>query len=112
MHRLNNTTRLIWYYTDDPTTDPKTDTTLLVGANGPVVRSAIMGTLALIARQIGRRAHGLNGLDLQRHVLGVPLMCVSWAAMWFGPVTSMNVDESAGSGVTFRRLGISWWAGI
>ncbi len=40
--------------------------TLLVGAGGSVVRSAIMGSLALTARKIGRRAHGLNALAFQR----------------------------------------------
>lgn len=38
--------------------------TLLVGANASVVRAAIMGSLALIARHIGRRSAGLNGLAL------------------------------------------------
>ncbi len=36
--------------------------TLLVGASGSVVRAALMGSLAVIARQIGRRALGLNTL--------------------------------------------------
>jgi competence protein ComEC len=35
---------------------------LLVGASGSVVRAAIMGSLALVARQIGRRAQGINVL--------------------------------------------------
>lgn len=36
--------------------------TLLVGADAAVVRAAIMGTLSLFARQIGRRQDGLNTL--------------------------------------------------
>ncbi len=36
--------------------------TLLVGASGSVVRAAIMGSLALIAHQVARRAHALNTL--------------------------------------------------
>jgi competence protein ComEC len=32
--------------------------TLLVGANAPVVRAAIMGSLAVLARLVGRRAFG------------------------------------------------------
>ena len=36
--------------------------TLLVGADAAVVRAAIMGSLALFARQVGRRQHGLNTL--------------------------------------------------
>jgi competence protein ComEC len=36
--------------------------TLLVGAQGSVVRAAIMGSLALLAARLGRRAHGLNTL--------------------------------------------------
>ena len=36
--------------------------TLLVGANPSVVRAAIMGSLGLFARQIGRRQTGLNSL--------------------------------------------------
>jgi competence protein ComEC len=38
--------------------------TLLVGADAAVVRAAVMGTLSLIARQIGRRQHGLNAAAL------------------------------------------------
>jgi competence protein ComEC len=36
--------------------------TLLAGAGPPVVRAAIMGGLALFARQVGRRQDGLNSL--------------------------------------------------
>jgi competence protein ComEC len=38
--------------------------TLLAGVGASVVRAAIMGSLALTARQIGCRAQGLNGLAL------------------------------------------------
>jgi competence protein ComEC len=36
--------------------------TVLVGADPPVVRAAIMGGFSLFARQVGRRQHGLNSL--------------------------------------------------
>ena len=36
--------------------------TILVGADAPVVRAALMGTLALLARYLGRRTHGLTSL--------------------------------------------------
>jgi competence protein ComEC len=36
--------------------------TVLVGATASVVRAAIMGTLAIFARQVGRRQNGLNTL--------------------------------------------------
>ena len=36
--------------------------TFFVGADPPVVRAAIMGTLALVARFLGRRTHGLASL--------------------------------------------------
>ncbi|PJF23983.1 MAG: hypothetical protein CUN53_20140, partial [Phototrophicales bacterium] len=42
--------------------------TFLVGADAAVVRAAIMGTLALLARQVGRRQMALNTL------LGVALI--------------------------------------
>jgi competence protein ComEC len=38
--------------------------TVLVGATPSVVRAAIMGGLAIVARQIGRRSHGLTSLFL------------------------------------------------
>ena len=43
--------------------------TLLVGANPPVVRAAIMGIVALTARQIGRRAVGIYTLVLAATVI-------------------------------------------
>jgi competence protein ComEC len=38
--------------------------TILVGAEAAVVRAALMGTLALFARQVGRQQDGLNSLAL------------------------------------------------
>jgi competence protein ComEC len=38
--------------------------TILVGADPPVVRAAIMGGFSLFARQVGRRQHGLGGLAI------------------------------------------------
>ena len=43
--------------------------TLLVGADPPVVRAAIMGGLSLFARQVGRRQHGLNSLAFTAAVM-------------------------------------------
>jgi len=50
--------------------------TLLVGADAAVVRAAIMGGLALFARQVGRRQTGLNTLALTAALmaLGEPLL--------------------------------------
>ncbi len=45
--------------------------TILVGAAASVVRAAIMGSLALIAAQIGRRSTGVNSL-----ALAAALMCL------------------------------------
>jgi predicted membrane metal-binding protein len=39
-------------------------TTILVGAEAAVVRAALMGALALFARQVGRQQDGLNSLEL------------------------------------------------
>ncbi|TFH34847.1 MAG: DUF4131 domain-containing protein [Anaerolineales bacterium] len=47
--------------------------TLLVGADAPVVRAALMGSLALLARYIGRRVHGLTSLA----VAGVIMTMIS-----------------------------------
>jgi competence protein ComEC len=43
--------------------------TLLVGADAPVVRAAIMGGLGLFARQVGRRQTGLNTLAFTAAVM-------------------------------------------
>jgi competence protein ComEC len=43
--------------------------TVLVGASASVVRAAIMGTLALLARQIGRQSHGLTSLAFSGGVM-------------------------------------------
>jgi competence protein ComEC len=45
--------------------------TLLVGADASVVRAAIMGSLALFARQIGRRQTALNTLAFTAAVMGL-----------------------------------------
>ncbi len=47
--------------------------TLLVGATASVVRAAIMGGLALLARQLGRRQNGLNSLAA---TAGIMVACV------------------------------------
>ena len=43
--------------------------TLLVGATASVLRAAIMGTLAIFARQVGRRQNGLNTLAFTAAVM-------------------------------------------
>jgi competence protein ComEC len=45
--------------------------TILVGANAAVVRAAIMGGLAIFARQVGRRQHGLNALAFTSAVMAL-----------------------------------------
>ena len=45
--------------------------TILVGADAPVVRAALMGTLALIARYAGRRTHGLTSLTTAAVVMTI-----------------------------------------
>lgn len=43
--------------------------TILVGASASVVRAAIMGILALLARQMGRQSHGLTSLAFSGAVM-------------------------------------------
>jgi competence protein ComEC len=45
--------------------------TLLVGATASVLRAAIMGTLAIFARQVGRRQNGLNTLAATAGIMAV-----------------------------------------
>lgn len=45
--------------------------TILVGADAAVVRAAIMGGLALFARQVGRQQHGLNSLAVTAAVMAL-----------------------------------------
>ena len=47
--------------------------TLMVDATASVIRAAIMGSLALVAHQIGPRSAGANTLDLT-----AALMCLPW----------------------------------
>lgn len=54
--------------------------TALVGGDAAVVRAAIMGTLALFARQIGRRQFGLNTL------LAVALIMCLWNPLYLWDV--------------------------
>lgn len=46
---------------------------VMVGADAPVVRAALMGSLALLARHLGRRTHGLTSLT----VAGVVMTLIS-----------------------------------
>ncbi len=52
--------------------------TLLVGAGASVVRAAIMGSLALFARQIGRRTMGLNILTFSAMIMSALNPHVLW----------------------------------
>jgi len=52
--------------------------TVLVGATASVVRAAIMGTLAIFARQLGRRQNGLNTLALTAAVMAMLNPLVLW----------------------------------
>jgi competence protein ComEC len=52
--------------------------TLLVGANPSVVRAAIMGGLALFARQVGRRQDGLAGLAFTAAIMALIDPYVLW----------------------------------
>ena len=54
--------------------------TLLVGAESSVVRAAIMGSLALIGRQLGRRQAGLNALGITAAVMGFVNPTLPWEA--------------------------------
>ncbi|MDA1329620.1 MAG: ComEC/Rec2 family competence protein [Chloroflexi bacterium] len=52
--------------------------TLLVGADAAVVRAAIMGTLTLLARQVGRRQHALNTLSFTAAVMALLNPLILW----------------------------------
>jgi competence protein ComEC len=52
--------------------------TVLVGATASVVRAAIMGGLAIFARQMGRRQNGLNTLSFTAAVMAVVNPQVLW----------------------------------
>jgi len=52
--------------------------TILVGASASVVRAAIMGGLAIFARQLGRRQNGLNTLAVTAAVMAVINPQVLW----------------------------------
>ena len=52
--------------------------TLLVGANAAVVRAAIMGSLTLLARQLGRRSNGINTLAVIALVMSFANPLVIW----------------------------------
>ena len=54
--------------------------TILVGGDAAVVRAAVMGTLALLARQVGRRQLGLNTL------LAVALLMCLWNPLYLWDV--------------------------
>ncbi len=71
--------------------------TVLVGATASVVRAAIMGGLAILARQMGRRQNGLNTLAATAGVMAV-----------FNPQTLWDVSFQLSFGAT---LGLVLYAG-
>jgi competence protein ComEC len=52
--------------------------TLLVGADAAVVRAALMGALALFARQVGRQQNGLNSLGLAAALMALANPNLLW----------------------------------
>jgi competence protein ComEC len=52
--------------------------TLFVGAEASVVRAAIMGTLALVARQVGRQQFGLNTLAFSAALMNLVNPLILW----------------------------------
>ncbi|MEW6716673.1 MAG: ComEC/Rec2 family competence protein [Chloroflexota bacterium] len=52
--------------------------TVLVGADAAVVRAAVMGGLALFARQVGRRQHGLNALAITATLMSLANPHILW----------------------------------
>lgn len=52
--------------------------TFLVGADAAVVRAAIMGSISLLARQLGRRNTGLNALAIVAFVMAIINPLVLW----------------------------------
>jgi competence protein ComEC len=53
--------------------------TLLVGADPPVVRAALLGGLSLLAAQVGRRQHGLNSLAVVAGLMALWEPQVLWS---------------------------------
>lgn len=86
--------------------------TLLVGASGSVVRAAIMGGLALVARRLGRSAAGLGGLALAAWLMTLHNPLTLWdvgfqlsAAATLGLVLYADRLEAA-----FTQLAARWAA--
>lgn len=52
--------------------------TFLVGADAAVVRAALMGSISLLARQLGRRNAGMNALAIVALVMAVINPLVLW----------------------------------
>lgn len=52
--------------------------TLLVGADAAVVRAAIMGSLTLLARQVGRRQDGINSLAITAGIMALFNPHIPW----------------------------------
>ncbi len=77
--------------------------TILVGAMPSVVRAAIMGTLGLYARQVGRRAGGLNIL-----LFTAAIMCaISPYALWD---VSFQLSFGATLGLILYAAPLQEWA--
>jgi competence protein ComEC len=52
--------------------------TILVGADAPVVRAAILGLLTLVGTQLGRRQHGINSLFFTAALMALFQSGVIW----------------------------------
>ena len=52
--------------------------TILVGADAAVVRAAIMGGLTLLARQLGRRTHGMASLSAAAIAMTIVNPLILW----------------------------------
>lgn len=52
--------------------------TILVGADSAVVRAALMGSISLFARQVGRRNSGLNALAVVAFIMAIANPMVVW----------------------------------
>lgn len=79
--------------------------TILVGADPAVVRAAIMGGLTLLARQLGRRQHGLHALALASLLMAVHDPHIPW-------MVSFQLSLAATLGlILFGEPLTSWFEG-
>lgn len=89
--------------------------TLLVGAGPSVVRAALMGGLALLGAQVGRRSLGLNSLALVAALMALANPLILWNAgfqlSFFATLGLVVYGEPlcrAFAGLAARRLPAAW----